>query len=139
MKGKGNRAPTGKYAPYIRDFLNELGITASGTAISDLRGIGLLTHQGKYGTIFDIGGDLITTFSNGDSIRALEEPKVSTNFGAGGRQFTTITLAYYYVEKNGTTPFEMNFAPSSEEKGLRLTGVKFSAKKSRGIRSMPKI
>jgi hypothetical protein len=114
VKGKGNQPPTGKYAPFIRDFLNELGITASWSAVTDLKGMGLLTYGGKYGTITEVGGKILTTFDNGDSLRLVEEEKEEVPSWQRQNQGEQ-SLDYWYVEKNGTTPFTFSVFHRGED------------------------
>jgi len=74
VKGKANAAPLGRYALYIKDFLNTLGVSASDHGTRDVEGVGLLVHDGKFGTILEVGGIILTTFANGDTLRTLRQP-----------------------------------------------------------------
>lgn len=112
VKGKGNRPPIGKYASFIKSFLNAIGAKSNFNAEHDLSGVGLFTHNGKYGDLLEIGSEEIETFSNGDSIqlRITHNESQLRRYGYG--YGPSITKTYYYVEKAGTVPF--SFSQSEE-------------------------
>jgi hypothetical protein len=115
VKGKGNRPPIGKYAAYIRDFLNDMGVSASYGGIDDLRGVGLLSYKGKFGTIADVGGNVVHTFANGDSLRYIEN--VEDNNRSYSRYKSP--LNFYYVERDGTVPFEIKVQDDEAKKAIQ--------------------
>jgi hypothetical protein len=119
IKGKGNNAPSGKYGPYIRDFLNEFGLQATGTAAHDLKGVGLLTFNGKYGTLMDFGGKIVTTFDNGDSIRIVDNDDKEEDAWIRANHRNNPTLDYLYVEKNGTHPFAFELTHAGQLEQVR--------------------
>ena len=118
VKGKNNQAPLGRYAVYIKDFLNALGVRASETGAKDVQGLGLLAHGGKFGTILEVGGTILAGFANGDSIRTLadEAPRM-TRYGRNDRWQT-----YMYVEKDGTVPFSFTLTIASEADPAAIEG-----------------
>jgi hypothetical protein len=116
VKGKRNQPPVGKYAGYVRDFLNDLGIDPSDSGRGDLRGMGLLSHKGKFGTIADIGGTILTTFQNGDTLRTLDE------VGKGERDWRMgkALLTYWYVERTGTVPLTLSMPDVDELRSCQI-------------------
>ena len=118
VKGKSNAPPVGKYAGYVRDFLNDLGVDPSSTGRSDLRGMGLLSHKGKFGTIAEIGGNILATFKNGDTIRTLDDQDDESPYGY--RRGKSENTMYWYVERGGTVPFRLTVWANKEIHDLKI-------------------
>lgn len=111
VKGKGNKPPTAKYAPFVKDFLNALNVTVTHHGVNDVRGLGLFTHNGKFGSIDEVGAPISTTFPNGDTLRAdTEGPKKGAHYNPGD------TLKVFYVEK-GAIPFTIELKGTADGSG----------------------
>ena len=111
VKGKGNKAPTAKYAPFVKEFLNALNVSVTHHGVNDVRGLGLFTHNGKFGSIDEVGAPVSTTFSNGDTLRAdTEGPQKGPHYDRGDR------LKVYYVEK-GAIPFTIELRGTADGSG----------------------
>lgn len=108
VKGKANQPPLGRYGVYIKDFLNTLGVAASERGARDVQGMGLLAHNGKFGTILDVGGAILAAFANGDTLRTLAVADVNST--SQWRPTKTPTYSYLYVEKDGTVPFSFDIS-----------------------------
>lgn len=123
VKGKGNRPPVGKYAGYIKDFLNAVSAKVDNMGAGDLRGVGLFKrpHDGKlveYDEIEEI--TVLEKFANGDTIRMHTEPNPSAGQGYYyGRQQSPFKFTYYYVEKGGTIPFQFEMVGEAQGGALR--------------------
>lgn len=52
VKGKQNEPPIQTYVPYVKDFLNNLGLPADTT---DIERIKLFHNEGRYGDVLDVG------------------------------------------------------------------------------------
>lgn len=104
LKGKGNRPPVGKYAGYIKEFLNALNVHADYQGANDLRGVGLFTHEGRYGDLEEINATVVEKFANGDTIRLHKVPiKTQNHYLQYSKPFD---VTFYYIEKGGTVPFQ---------------------------------
>ena len=118
VKGKSNAPPVGKYAGYVRDFLNDLGVSPSTTGRGDLGGMGLLSYKGKFGTIAEVGGNIVTTFKNGDTIRTLENQ--DDEHPHHWRRPNPDHLTYWYVERGGTVPFKLTVWSKKEVHDVKI-------------------
>ncbi|RYD61927.1 MAG: hypothetical protein EOP83_15880, partial [Verrucomicrobiaceae bacterium] len=109
VKGKSNKPPVAKYAPYVKAFLNQEGVTASSTGHTDVRGLGLYRNDNRYGSLEEVGARVGATFKNGDKLMVAEFTPTSNRFS--GR----ITLAY--TQKDGSHPFQITIKGEVSENG----------------------
>lgn len=128
VKGKGNKAPVAKYAPFVKAFLNEVGANASSGGNNDIRGIGLFSNNGRYGTPEEIGARVGTTFKNGDTLRILEETPENQRGHARGRRANDGQTVLSYMSKDGTHPLSITLRGDFENGHMinaKLTSVEF--------------
>lgn len=125
VKGKGNKTPVAKYAPFVKAFLNEVGASANQGGRSDIRGIGLFHSNGRYGSPEEVGSKVGTTFKNGDTLRIYKEDseKPSARRALGGSE-----LELSYMSKDGTHPLSIKLSGEFQGEHMvnaNLAGVSF--------------
>lgn len=117
IKGKQNHPPIARYVPFVKTFLNEMGVPAVGSGLGDVTRMGLAHNDGRYGTFDEVGIPAVTfmKFPSGDSIR---EVRIDQEAQGQGVQKTTRA---YYVDKDGQMPLYVELSADHTVVGVTRT------------------